>query len=764
MEALLLRYGYLLVFLGVALEGEVVLLAAAALCHSGYFRLALVMGVAVAANWTADQVYYLLARSYGRDWLEKRYGRHPRYERVLSLMDRYGNVPLLFSRYVFGFRIIIPAACGALGMPLVRFGLLNLLAGVIWVVPTASLGYSLGAVSTHLSVGLSQYRIWVTALLVLLAGMLWLAADRAKRLRLTNLRWGSLHQLVPYLIALMGVIDLISALWPRSAATFRLLKNWLPFGISQQSRPVLLCAGLALLQVARHLLRRQRLAWVVSILALSVSMLSHLTHAMDWPHSLFAGILLAYLIHYRGRFSADSDVPSLQRAVRIAPVLCVLILLYGTLGLNELRSEFTWKPDDHPLKASFRAGILILDPALTPNTAQAAHFLESLQWGGWLVRFYLLTLLLRPVLLRRRLQPPAEALQRIFQAHGEHSLAAFAIHNDKHHLFVAGGRGLVAYAVRGSVAMACGDPLAPEEQFQQSLDEYLRYCRQKGWTPVIYEASEARLFTYRAVGMKWFKIAEEAILDLTEFSLAGNKRANLRAMVNKAKKAGMTVQAYHRKHNPVPSIDSQLEAVSQEWLADKRLGELGFTLGHFSLEGLNEVPVFIAVLDDHVHAFCSWVPYKNGKAVALDLMRKRSDAMSGTMDLLLAQSLQQLRATGIIEASLGSAPLASVTQREGVLDHAVALLFEHFNRFYGYKSLFQFKKKFAPQWEGRYLVYPSGADLLRIFYALTRLHRSAGLGQFIMRRLSDATAFLGHHLYVFRLVQWVSSGSKHLES
>ncbi len=268
----------------------------------------------------------------------------------------------------------------------------------------------------------------------------------------------------------------------------------------------------------------------------------------------------------------------------MAPVLCLLTLIYGTLGLNELRNEFTWKPDDHPLKASFRSGILILDPAVTPNTAQAAHFLQSLQWGGWLVRFYLLTLLLRPVLLRRRLPPPAGALQRIFEAHGEHSLAAFAIDSDKHHLFVADGRGLVAYAVRGSVAMACGDPLAPEEQFQQSIDEYLHYCRQKSWTPVIYEASEARLFTYRAMGMKWFKIAEEAILDLTEFSLAGNKRANLRAMVNKAKKAGMTVQAYHRKHYPVPSIDSQLEAVSQEWLADKRLGELGFTLGHFSLE------------------------------------------------------------------------------------------------------------------------------------------------------------------------------------
>ena len=181
MEALLLRYGYLLIFLGVALEGEVVLLAAAALCHSGYFRLAIVMGVAVAANWTADQVYYLLARSYGYDWLEKRFGTHPRYERALGLMGRYGNALLLFSRYAFGFRIIIPAACGALGMPPLRFGLLNLLAGLIWVVPTASLGYSFGAVSTHLFVRVSQYRIWVTAVLVLLAIMLWLAADRQKK-------------------------------------------------------------------------------------------------------------------------------------------------------------------------------------------------------------------------------------------------------------------------------------------------------------------------------------------------------------------------------------------------------------------------------------------------------------------------------------------------------------------------------------------------------------------------------------------------------
>ena len=44
------------------------------------------------------------------------------------------------------------------------------------------------------------------------------------------------------------------------------------------------------------------------------------------------------------------------------------------------------------------------------------------------------------------------------------------------------------------------------------------------------------------------------------------------------------------------------------------------------------------------------------------------------------------------------------------------------NAFYGYKNLFHFKRKFAPRWEGRYLVYPKGADLPGVAYALTKLH------------------------------------------
>jgi phosphatidylglycerol lysyltransferase len=86
------------------------------------------------------------------------------------------------------------------------------------------------------------------------------------------------------------------------------------------------------------------------------------------------------------------------------------------------------------------------------------------------------------------------------------------------------------------------------------------------------------------------------------------------------------------------------------------------------------------------------------------------------------------------EASLANAPLASITPPRGTLERGVALLFENMNAFYGYKNLFQFKKKFAPRWEGRYLIYPKGADLPRVAYAVAGVHSSSGLLQLLLRK------------------------------
>jgi phosphatidylglycerol lysyltransferase len=343
-----------------------------------------------------------------------------------------------------------------------------------------------------------------------------------------------------------------------------------------------------------------------------------------------------------------------------------------------------------------------------------------------------LVLVLRPVILRRRQEAPPTDVARAVQGHGRHSLSAFAAQDDKHHLVVAGGKGLVAYAVRGHVAFSAGDPLCAEDDAEDATREWLEYCRHNGWTPCVYEAADESLPVYRRLGLRSLKMAEEAIVELGSFSLAGGKRAALRSMVHKVTRLGLMVRRYDRAAALEPAVDGQLEEISEEWLSEKRLGEMGFSLGRFSLESLDDAFVFLCLDGARVVAFTTWRPYRGGRAALLDLMRKRRDAPSGTMDLLVARSLEELHAAGLEEASLANAPLANAGEPRGGLEKGVSLLFENLNAFYGYKNLFQFKKKFAPRWEGRHLVYPRGADLPRVAYALAGIHGAGGLRRLVL--------------------------------
>jgi phosphatidylglycerol lysyltransferase len=734
MEGLLLKYGYALLFLGVAVEGEAFLVAAALLVHRGYFLLPIVVAVAVAGNTVADLLYYFAARARGKEWLEGRFGGNPNYRRVVAAMERHGRWLLLGSRFALGFRILIPAACGALGMSPGVFLPLVVLAGVLWAIPTALVAYYAGSVIESALIDLRHYEVLIASAVVLVpAG--YVGARRLSRLvRQRDLRATDLHALVPFVVGLMGVLNLLSAIVPRPPETIVVLERWLPLEVMQRSRPLMLFAGLALLQVTRSLARRKNLAWWVAAFALSISLLSHLGRAFDLHHSLVAALLLAYLVIFRRRFYARSDPASLQRALLMAPVIGVAVMIYGYVGLSNLNDQFSWDLGATPLSEAFNSGIAILDAHADPVTRHAARFLGSLQIAGWLARLYLLALLLRAVVLRDRLEAPPADVERLFRAHGQHSLGAFAIQPDKHHLLLADGRGLVAYAVRRSVALACGDPLASTDGLEECARGFVAHCRRNGWTPCVYEAAEVNLPAYQRLGMRSLKIAEEALIDLPTFSLAGGKRAALRALTHKVTRAGLTVRPYRRDLEASDAVDEQLEEISEEWLADKRLREMGFTLGRFSLEGLDGVRVFVCHSAERVEAFCTWLLYRDDQAAVVDLMRKRRDAVSGTMDLLLAESLLALKAEGLREASLANAPLANVGTPRRPLDRGVALLFENLNRFYGYKNLFQFKKKFAPRWEGRYLVYPRGSDLPRIAVAMTLVHGSGGLWHFLVKR------------------------------
>jgi phosphatidylglycerol lysyltransferase len=151
--------------------------------------------------------------------------------------------------------------------------------------------------------------------------------------------------------------------------------------------------------------------------------------------------------------------------------------------------------------------------------------------------------------------------------------------------------------------------------------------------------------------------------------------------------------------------------------------------------------------DRRVAGFLSWEPLVARRGWALDLMRKRASAPPGTMEMLVVKSVETARARGDAMLSLSLSPLAKVDAPDEAAARAAApegdrardVLFRHLERFYDFKGLFTWKKKFLPAFEDRYLVYPQPMALPQVVLALIRAQSPGGIRSYFRSpRTADA--------------------------
>jgi membrane protein DedA with SNARE-associated domain len=145
LEALIVRWGYLAVVAGTALEGETILVAAGALAHRGDLSLPLVMLCAFAGSVAGDQLWFYLGRRYGEPFLEKRPAWKQRAQGAQRYLLRFGDAFVVGFRFMIGVRTVTPALLGSSGFSARRFAALNVLGGALWSVTVGGAGYVLGA-------------------------------------------------------------------------------------------------------------------------------------------------------------------------------------------------------------------------------------------------------------------------------------------------------------------------------------------------------------------------------------------------------------------------------------------------------------------------------------------------------------------------------------------------------------------------------------------------------------------------------------------
>ncbi len=131
-QELIEHYGYLAVFVSTLLEGEAVVLAAAAIAQAGLMRPEGVILAAALGAYAGHLAFFAIGRWRGMRLIRAFPSLHRHYPRANYVMDRYANVSVFIFQYLYGMRLIsaILFGCSTLSWP--RFLLLQALNCLSW--------------------------------------------------------------------------------------------------------------------------------------------------------------------------------------------------------------------------------------------------------------------------------------------------------------------------------------------------------------------------------------------------------------------------------------------------------------------------------------------------------------------------------------------------------------------------------------------------------------------------------------------------------
>lgn len=287
------------------------------------------------------------------------------------------------------------------------------------------------------------------------------------------------------------------------------------------------------------------------------------------------------------------------------------------------------------------------------------------------------------------------------------------------------GRGAVAYRVRGEVALTVSDPACAAADRAEVLAAFAGFCDRNGWVPAFTSVHEPVREILVAEGWTAVPVGVESVLDVTTFDLRGKKRQDLRTASNRADREGLSDE-----WTTLGALDdhrrAEVRAICARWAADRRLPEMGFTLGGFRELDDADVRLMLAVAaDGHVTAVTSWLPVHERGALTgytLDVMRRGEDGMPGVMEFLIARTALRARDAGLTTISLSGTPLAAHAGSQSLVVRGSLFLARALEPVYGFRSLQRFKEKFGARHEPLWLVVPTPLHVPRVARALARAY------------------------------------------
>jgi lysyl-tRNA synthetase class 2 len=547
----------------------------------------------------------------------------------------------------------------------------------------------------------------------------------------TRPRAASGHSRVPtvaaLLCALAGLVDLASALSPADRARLHELTTVVPGALTNASAAATLVTGVLLLLLARGLKRRKRRAWRAVVALLGGSVALHVLKGLDVEEAALAATLLVALVVWRDEFPAKGDPRTRWRAVAAFAGLLLASVGLGLVLIGARHTELTHPFRLGPALEHIGLGLVGVEGPLRWEPDAAGRAADDLTSDA-LLALGLLTAVTTAYLVLRPAEPQAllsaedeTRMRELLCKHGgRDSLGYFALRRDKSVIWSPTGKACIAYRVVSGVMLASGDPLGDPEAWPGAITAFLDMAAEHAWVPAAMGCSEQAGTAWCRAGLSALEIGDEAIVDVDEFSLEGRAMRNVRQAVARVERAGYSCDV--RRVSDIPMAErNSLRRQAEAWRGTETERGFSMALGRLGDACDPDCVTVLAEKDGALRAFLHFVPW-GSDGLSLDLMRRDRSADNGVNELLIVKAIEAADALGVHRLSLNFAVFRSSLERgerlgAGPFLRAWRALLVFASRWFQIESLYRFNVKFRPDWEPRFVCYPTARDLPRIAMA-----------------------------------------------
>ncbi len=500
------------------------------------------------------------------------------------------------------------------------------------------------------------------------------------------------------IVFLVGSILLLNGLVPIPQELLNEILPLVPTTVLEVSNVVIGIVGAGLVLLSNGLRQRIRAAFWLCFALLIAATASLVAQSIDYDIAAVVALVTALLWAARREFYRASRLSSRlfsrEWLALVGGLLLALILTFVIAHRETPYSNALW-----------------WQIAQDENTPRALRLFGSAMAAALIAGLYFA---LRPAIrqVSKPVLPDDEVLHTIIQSQYDPD-AGFVFMRDKEVLMNEARDAFIMYARRGSTLVALGDPIGPRTSAAALIDDFVTLADHENRRPAFYRIGPKLLTSYIDVGFSLSKLGESAEVELANFSLEGSSRAKLRQRYNRAIRDGLVLEWLDIPHTP--EFIESLRPVSDNWLLHKNTREKAFSLGRFDPDYLSRFPIAVVRSGDEIIAFAN-ILTAGGREATIDLMRFTEQAPPGTMEFLFISVILKLQARGFDGFSLGTAPLIGLdrARHKRLWDHLGGAVSTFGGRFYNFEGLRDYKNKFQPEWEPRYMATWGGMDPLLV--------------------------------------------------